>query len=213
MVLVGLTGGIGAGKSTVARMLAERGAVVLDADDLARQAVEPGTPGYRKVVEQFGHDILLPTGEIDRKELGSRIFADRQARRALESVVHPEVFRLLADAVERHRATDDVVVFDAPLIVETGLAGDFDLLVVVLTPGDVAVARLKADRGMPEDVARARIAAQAPPEMKEAAADVVIRNEGSLEDLQRQVDALWADLLQKASTSRSETQGDGPGEL
>jgi dephospho-CoA kinase len=194
MLLVGLTGGIGSGKSTVSRMLAERGAVVVDADGLARRAVEPGTPGLQKVVEAFGPDVLKADGSLDREAVAARVFADEDARRLLESVTHPEVFRLYHDELDRYRDTDEIVVFDAPLIVEAGAADGFDVLIVVSAPVEEQVRRLVADRGMAEDAARARIAAQYPLEKKEALADVVIRNDGSVEDLEPQVERLWADL-------------------
>lgn len=200
MLLVGLTGGIGSGKSTVARMLARHGAVVFDADELARRALDPGMPGHDKVVSVFGPSVVGPSGVIDRDRLARRVFADRDARRALESIVHPEVFRLLAEGVERYRNTRRVVVFDAPLIVETGFHEACDVVVVVAAAEPVRVARLVADRGMSEDDARARIAAQAADDDKERVADVVVRNDGTREELQQQVDELWRELEARATT-------------
>lgn len=202
MILVGLTGGLGAGKSTVARMLARRGAVVVDADVLARQAIAPGTPGRDRVVERFGEGILGGDGVIDREALAEVVFADEQARKDLEAITHPEVFRLLAETVERHRDTDAVVVFDAALIVETGFRDACDLLVVVSAPLDHRVARVARDRGMTEEAARARITAQVPTEEREAAADVVLRNEGGLEALEGQVDDLWRRIRELAAGRR-----------
>lgn len=193
MVLVGVTGGLAAGKSTVASLLAKRGAVVIDADDLARAAVEPGTPGYERVVEAFGRGILADDGRIDRKALADLVFADESSRRALESIVHPEVFRLLEEELDRRRDSDDVVVFDAPLIVETGFDAACDVVVVVAGSAETQVRRAVA-RGMPEEEARARIAAQASPEERRARADVAIENDGDRADLERQVDALWQRL-------------------
>lgn len=194
MLLVGLTGGIGAGKSTVAHMLERRGAVVLDADEFARQAVQPGTGGYARVVEAFGSDILTRDGGIDRERLADVVFADVQARSRLESIVHPEVARLFAEAVEPYRDTDRVVVYVVPLLVERSLQSAFDAIVVVSASPEVRVARLVADRRMKEEEVRDRMAAQLSDVERERASDVVIRNEGSLEDLEREVDRLWNDL-------------------
>jgi len=199
VLLVGLTGGIGSGKSTVSGMLAERGAVIIDADDLARRAVEPGTPGFQKVVEAFGPEVVRDDGSLDREAVAARVFADPEARMTLESITHPEVFRLYHAEVDRYRDTDQVVVFDAPLIVEAGAAEGFDVLVVVSASEQEQVSRLVADRQMNEQDARARIAAQFPLEKKEEVADVVIRNDGSIENLQPQVEALWADLAARAN--------------
>ena len=199
MLLVGLTGGIGSGKSTVARMLEERGAVVFDADALARRAVEPGSSGYRAVVERFGANVLAPGGELDREALASIVFADAAARRDLEAIVHPEVRRLFGKGTDEYASTDRVVVFSAPLIVETGMHTAFEVLVVVSTGVQTQIERLLRDRGMSEDAIRARIAAQAPLEDKAAVADVLIDNEGSLEELERQVDQVWTDLATRAA--------------
>ena len=198
MLLVGLTGGIGSGKSTVSRMLEERGAVVFDADILARQAVEPGTPGHDAVIERFGANVLGPAGEIDREALAEIVFADPEARRALEEVVHPEVRRRFAEGAELYRDTDRVVVLTAPLLVETGMHSAFDVLVVVSAPVEAQVERLHRQRGMSEEQARARIAAQLPLEDKAAVADVIVDNDGSIPELERQVDRLWSDLRRRA---------------
>ena len=194
MLLVGLTGGIGSGKSTVARMLEERGAVVFDADALAREAVEPGTPGHDAIVERFGANVLAPGGVLDREALGSIVFADPAARRDLEAIVHPEVRRLLAEGCEAYQGSDRVVVFSAPLLVETGMNTAFEVLIVVSAPVQTQVERLLRDRAMSEEQVRARIAAQAPLEEKAAVADVIVDNDGTLEDLRDQVDRLWNDL-------------------
>jgi dephospho-CoA kinase len=199
VLLVGLTGGLGAGKSTVARMLRERGAVVVDADDLSRKALEPGTPAFEQVCDVFGRDILDAEGRIDRRQLAARVFADEGKRRVLESITHPEVFRKLAEAVEALRGTDAVLVFDAALIVETGFHQAVDVLVVVTVPTEDQVRRVAVDRGMEKDEARARIAAQADPARREALADVVIRNDGDLASLERQVDTVWQQLLARAA--------------
>jgi dephospho-CoA kinase len=194
VLLVGLTGGIGSGKSTVARLLEERGAVVFDADLLAREAVEPGTPGHAAVIERFGADVLAPGGELDREALASIVFADPSARRDLEQIVHPEVRRLFAEGSEAYRDTDRVVVFSAPLLVETGMHTAFEILVVVSATVATQIERLMRQRGMSEASIRARIDAQAPLEDKAALADFIVDNEGTLDELESQVERLWNDL-------------------
>jgi len=198
MLLVGLTGGIGAGKSTVARMLAERGAVVFDADDFARRAVEPGTPGHARVVAEFGPEASTRSGDLDREWLARQVFADPAARRRLEAITHPEVARLFAEAVAPLRDTDRIVVYAVPLLIENRMEKGFDLVVVVSAPEDERVARLAAERGMSETDVRERAAAQASDEDRERVAHFVIRNDGSKEELARQVDALWNDLTRRA---------------
>lgn len=200
MLLVGLTGGIGSGKTTVARMLEARGALVFDADLLARDAVEQGTPGYRRVVERFGPNVLAPGGGIDREALAAVVFADLAARRDLEAIVHPEIRRLFAESTEAYRDTDAVVVFSAPLLVETGMHTAFEVLVVVSAPAATQVERLMRERGMSERAIRERIAAQLPLEVKAEAADILIDNEGTLEELEAQVDRLWTELRARAAT-------------
>ena len=197
MLLVGLTGGIGAGKSTVAEMLRRRGAVVVDADDLARRAVEPGTSGYARVRDAFG-DILTSSGEIDRERLAQVVFADAKARRTLESIVHPEVARLFTEAIEPYRNTDRIVVYVVPLLVERALEDAFDVIVAVAADPELRVARLTSARPMSEKDVRDRMSAQLSDQERERAAHVVIRNEGSVEDLDRAVADLWADLERRA---------------
>ena len=194
MLLVGLTGGIGTGKSTAARMLERRGAVVFDADVLARQAVAPGTPGFDQVVERFGPNVLAPGGGLDREALASIVFSDPAARRDLEGIVHPEVRRMFAEGCEEYRDSDRVVVFSAPLLVETGMHTAFDLLIVVSAPVATQIERLMRDRGMGERDVQARIAAQLPLEAKAEVADILVDNEGTLEDLERRVERVWRDL-------------------
>jgi len=203
MLLVGLTGGIGSGKSTVARMLEKRGAVVFDADVLARQAVAPGTPGFENVVERFGPNVLAPGGGLDREALGSIVFADPAARRDLEGIVHPEVRRMFAEGCEEYRDSDRVVVFSAPLLVETGMHTAFDLLIVVSAPVATQIERLMRDRGMPERAVQARIDAQLPLEAKAEVADVLVDNEGTLQDLEGQVDRVWRDLEARTRSGAS----------
>lgn len=203
MLLVGLTGGLASGKSTVAAMLARRGAVIVDADELSRRAVAPGTPGLARIVESFGPGVLDSAGHLDRQALAAIVFADETKRRLLESIVHPEVFRLLGEVVERHRDTDAVVVFDAPLVVETGFDRACDVVVVVTSPPGAQVARVARTRGMSEEEARSRIASQASPALRESRADLVLRNDGTIVELERQVDALWEDLRSRAAGSRT----------
>jgi dephospho-CoA kinase len=196
---VGLTGGIGSGKSAVSARLAEHGAVVIDADVLAREVVEPGTPGLAAVLEAFGPEVLTTGGTLDRPALGAIVFADPACRAQLNGIVHPRV-RAAAAEIEAAAPADAVVVHDIPLLVETGQAGSFDLVVVVDAPDDVRVARLVADRGMDAADVRSRIAAQATREERLAAADVVLDNSGSAEALGAQVDALWRRLSEAAPT-------------
>jgi len=198
VLLVGLTGGIGSGKSTVARMLEERGAVVFDADLLAREAVEPGTQGHTAVIERFGADVLAPGGVLDREALASIVFADPSARRDLEQIVHPEVRRLFAEGSEAYRDTDRIVVFSAPLLVESGMHTAFEILVVVSATVATQIERLMRQRGMSEQAIRARIDAQAPLEDKAAVADFLVDNEGTLAELESQVERLWHDLSARA---------------
>ncbi len=201
MLLVGLTGGIGSGKTTVARMLEERGAVVFDADVLARDAVAPGTPGHDRVVERFGPNVLAPGGDIDREALASVVFSDPAARRDLEAMVHPEVRRLFAESTERFRGTDAVVVFSAPLLVETGMHTAFEVLIVVSAPVETQVDRLLRDRGMSEPAIRERIGAQLPLEEKAEVADILIDNEGTVEELEGQVERVWTELRARAAAT------------
>ncbi len=194
MLLVGLTGGIGSGKSTVASLFAERGAVVIEADRLARDSVEPGTPGFASVVEAFGSDVVTPEGGLDRAALARIVFDDPERRRALEAIVHPEVARRFAEEVDRHRGTDDVVVYAVPLLVERGLAPAFDVVIAVSAPEEVRIDRVIAERGSDEAEVRARIGAQVGDAERAAVADVVIDNGGSLADLERVVNAAWEQL-------------------
>ena len=196
MLRIGLTGGIGSGKSTVARLLAERGAAVVDADVLAREVVAPGTPGLAAVVEAFGERVLTPDGALDRPALAAVVFGDAQARARLDGIVHPLVRARAAESIAALRA-DAVVVQDIPLLVETGQAGSFDLVLVVEAAPDVRIARLVA-RGLGAGDARARIAAQATDEQRRAVADVVVDNSGTPEDLAAQVERFWAERVEPA---------------
>lgn len=186
---VGLTGGIGAGKSAVAARLVEHGAVLIDSDVLAREVLAAGTPGLDRVVERFGPGVLDAQGALDRPTLGAIVFTDPQARADLNAIVHPLV-RLRSAELAAETPPGALVVHDVPLLVETGQAGSFDLVVVVEADPDVRVARLWADRGMDEEQARARIAAQATDAERRAVADVVLDNSGTREDLLAAVDRL-----------------------
>ena len=200
-VMVGLTGGIGAGKSTAARLLAERGALILDADVAAREVVAPGTDGLAAVVAEFGDTVLGPDGALDRAALASVIFADPDRRAALNAIVHPRVRGWMAERVIA-APEGSVVVQDVPLLVESGLAGLYELVVVVDAADAVRVARLVRDRGMTEQEASARIAAQAPREQRLAAADVVLNNDGAPKELADQITALWNRIEALARTPR-----------
>jgi dephospho-CoA kinase len=199
MLLVGLTGGIGSGKSTVARLLERRGAAVIDADHLAREAVAKGTPGFRLVVEAFGPDVLTPDGDLDRAALAARIFSDPVQKATLEAIVHPEVARRFEDRVAEHRASDRIVVYVTPLLVELGLAPAFDVVVVVTASPHLRVSRVASDRGLTPDEVRRRMAAQATDDRRAEVADFLIDNDGSLGDLVPQVDRLWGDLVARAA--------------
>jgi dephospho-CoA kinase len=193
---VGLTGGIGSGKSEVSRRLVSLGAVLVDADAVAREVVEPGTPGLAAVTEEFGEEILRPDGSLDRDRLGTIVFADEQRRARLNAIVHPLVGTRMQELVEG--APDDaIVVYDVPLLTENDLAGLYDLVVVVDTPVEEQVRRLTELRGMTEEAARARMAVQATREQRRAVADRVIDNSGTIESLAAQVDDLWAELTRR----------------
>jgi len=192
-VRVGLTGGIGSGKSTVSALLAQHGAVIIDYDLLAREAVEPGMPALAAIVDRFGSSILLPGGALDRPALGAIVFGDDAARRDLEAITHPAIGEL---AWSRDGAAPEgaVIVHDHPLLVEVGLTDFVDLVVVVDVPEDVQIDRLVRLRGMTEADARARIAAQSSRDDRLAAADIVIDNSGLPDDLAAAVNALWERL-------------------
>jgi dephospho-CoA kinase len=195
---VGLTGGIGSGKSEVSRRLVSLGAVLVDADAVAREVVEPGTPGLAAVVEEFGREVLLPDGALDREKLGSIVFADDAKLRRLNAIVHPLVGRRMQELVD-DAPPAAIVVYDVPLLTENDLAGMYEFVVVVDTSVEEQVRRLTALRGMTEEAARARIAAQATREQRRAVADRVIDNSGTLETLAAQVDELWAELTRRAA--------------
>lgn len=193
-MIVGLTGGIGAGKSAVAARLAEHGAVIVDADVLAREVLGAGSLGLAAVVAEFGSGVLTEAGDLDRPRLGALVFSDAEARLRLNAIVHPLVSRRSADIAAAAPA-GAVVVHDVPLLVENGLGPAYDVVVVVLAPEDVRIQRLRETRGMSAEQARARMAAQASDEQRRVVADVVLGNSGLLADLHQQVDELWRDQL------------------
>jgi dephospho-CoA kinase len=193
---VGLTGGIGSGKSTVGKLLADHGAVVVDADRLAREVVAAGTPGLRAVVDSFGPDVLAPSGELDRAAMGRLVFGDRAARARLEGIVHPLV-RSRAAEIEAAAPPGTVVVHDIPLLVETGQAKDFDAVVVVDAPVELQLDRLTGERGMTPEEAQGRIDAQATRAERLAVADHVVVNDSTVERLRDAVDQLWAQLSRR----------------
>jgi dephospho-CoA kinase len=201
MLRVGLTGGIGSGKSAVAERLAALGAVVIDADKAARAVVEPGTPGLARVAETFGPGVLREDGSLDRAKLAQIVFADEAARGKLNAIVHPLVhayMRAAEQAAVAAAGENAVIIHDVPLLAEGGRGSEFDLVIVVDAPPGLQVERLAA-RGMPEEQARARMAAQATREQRLAVAGIVIDNSGTLEDLDRRVAEVWADLRARAA--------------
>ncbi|MEV0257148.1 dephospho-CoA kinase [Streptomyces sp. NPDC050732] len=198
MLKVGLTGGIGAGKSEVSRLLVASGAVLIDADKIAREVVEPGTPGLAAVVEAFGREVLAPDGSLDRPKLGAIVFADAEKLAVLNSLVHPLVGARSAE-LEQSASADAVVVHDVPLLAENGLAPLYDVVVVVDASPETQLDRLVRLRGMSEADARARMAAQAPREKRLEIADIVIDNDGPLDGLAERVNEVWADLTRRAS--------------
>jgi len=196
MLVVGLTGGIGAGKSTVAQFFAELGALVIDADQLARMAIERGTDGFADVMLRFGDEVIV-NGDIDRKKLAEIVFSDAQARKDLEAIIHPRVQALFAEAVADLDA-DDILIYEIPLLVETGAASKFDYIVTVESDLELRKARL-LKKGLYISQIEKRMASQATPEAREAIADKVIRNDGDEDSLLRQVENLWEGVLQPLS--------------
>jgi dephospho-CoA kinase len=196
VLLVGLTGGIGSGKSTVSAMLAERGAEIIDADRIAREVVLPGTPAWCKIRDHFGPEVLLADGHIDRAALAGKVFADPAKLALLNQITHPEIFARIADRLEELHGRRVVVVLDAALLLETGLAQRVDVLIVTHSPTEVRVERLDA-RGLGADQARARMASQLSDEERLAKADLAIDNSGTFEDLAEQVDEAWLELRRR----------------
>lgn len=204
MLTVGLTGGIGSGKSEVSRRLADLGATVIDADRVARSVVEPGTPGLDRVVEAFGPQVLRADGSLDREGLGRIVFGDPDKLATLNAIVHPlvaeRIAAMIAD-VQRDRP-QGIVIYDVPLLVENHLADRYDVVVVVAARPETQLRRLVENRGMTEEDALARIAAQAPLDAKLAVADVVIDNDGDLASLDRRAREVWSDLVDRAEKVR-----------
>jgi dephospho-CoA kinase len=205
MLRVGLTGGIGSGKSAVAGRLAALGAVVLDGDKAARAVVEPGTPGLARIAETFGSGVLRPDGSLDRAKLAGIVFSDESALGQLNAITHPLIHQHIQAAEEAAAAAggpDTVVVHDIPLLAEGQRAAGFDVVLVVDVPAELQISRL-AGRGLPEDQARARMAAQATREQRLAIADIVIDNSGTLAELDRRVAEVWADLRSGSARKRN----------
>jgi dephospho-CoA kinase len=203
MLKVGLTGGIGAGKSEVSRLLVEHGAVLIDADRIAREVVAPGTPGLAAVVEAFGEDVLTADGSLDRPKLGSIVFADPERLAVLNSIVHPLVGARSRE-LEGAAAPDAVVVHDVPLLTENGLAPLYDLVIVVDASPETQLDRLVRLRGMTGQDARARMAAQATREQRRRIADIVIDNDVPLDTLRKRVAEVWEDLVRRAREDSAE---------
>lgn len=194
MILAGVTGGIGSGKSTFAALLAERGAHVLDADELGRDALSPGRPAWHAVIDQFGDEILVEgSSDIDRKRLARIVFSDKKKLAALNAIVHPIIMNAIADELEVVRGTDSIVVLDAALIVDLGLDKTLDVLIVV-NAGEKARAGRLVDRGMNVEDALARMEAQVSPETLMERADIVVSNEGDLDALAREADRVYERL-------------------
>ena len=195
MLIVGLTGNVASGKSTVAALLAARGATIIDADVLARRVVELGTPAYRAIVERWGTAVTAPDGALDRAALRERVFGNAGELEALNAIVHPAVARLREAAVAEARARGDkMVVCDIPLLFENNLVDEFDLVVLVDAPRPLRLERLVRDRALSETDAMNMIASQMPAELKRARADIVVDNVGTMAELERRVDEVWATL-------------------
>ena len=196
MLKVGLTGGIAAGKSEVSRRLAERGAVIIDADAVAREVVAPGTRGLAEITAAFGPGVLDAGGALDRGRLGEIVFADSALLGKLNAIVHPWVAERMLE-IERAAPPDAIVVHDVPLLAENRLAGQYDVVVVVDVPAEVQLDRLTRQRGMPEDQARERMDAQASRAERLEIADIVVDNSGPLAGLDHRVDGLWEELRRR----------------
>jgi len=204
MLLVGLTGNIGSGKSTVAQMLSERGATIIDADVLARRAVELGTPAFGKIVARWGSSILAPDGHLDRAALRRVVFGDHAQLEELNQIVHPEVERLRARLIDQaKRRGDRVVVCDIPLLFERHMTDRFDRIVLVDAHRAIRLERLVKERGLRETEAMDMIAAQMPAELKRARADFIVENDGTFAQLERRVNDVWTTLSRDAAGPRT----------
>jgi dephospho-CoA kinase len=202
MLNIALTGNIAAGKSTVVRRMAEKGASVIDADLLAREAVAPGTPGLEKIVQRFGKPMLCADGTLDRAALRKRVFTDRRELEALNAIVHPDVARRREALVQAARLRGErILISDIPLLFETNGERGFDRVILIDAPVDMRLARLMLERGLPEQEARDMIAAQMPATLKRRRADIVIDNDGSKENLLARVDSVWKDLAPLATAA------------
>jgi dephospho-CoA kinase len=197
VLLVGLTGGIASGKSSVSAMLAERGAEIVDADLIARQVVMPGERAWQKILDHFGRGVLTEDGQVDRKKLADLVFADQAKLTLLNEITHPDIFARVAERLEHNRDREVVVVLDAALLIETGLADRVDVVVVVDAGDEEEQVRRLTAKGVDERDARARIAAQLPAETRLARADLVIRNVGTFEELTARVDEVWDELQRR----------------
>jgi dephospho-CoA kinase len=207
MIRIGLTGNIASGKSEIARMLADRGATVIDADLLAREAVEPETQALKDIVKRWGKDVLKEDGSLDRAALRQIVFADQSELDALNRIVHPGVTRLRDREIARARERGDpIVICVIPLLFERNIVDEFDAIVLVDAPRPLRLERMVATRGMEATDAMNMIASQMPAELKRARADYVIENNGSLQDLERDVDALWSSLQRNAVETESEAR-------
>jgi dephospho-CoA kinase len=197
VLLVGLTGGIASGKTSVSAMLAERGAEIVDADLIARQVVMPGEPAWQKILDHFGRGVLTEDGQVDRKKLADLVFADQAKLTLLNEITHPDIFARVAERLEHNRDREVVVVLDAALLIETGLADRVDVVVVVDAGDEEKQVRRLTAKGFDERDARARMAAQLPAEARLARADLLIRNVGTFEDLTARVDEVWNELQRR----------------
>lgn len=201
MLRVGLTGGIGSGKSAVSARLATLGATIIDADALAREVVAPGTEGLAEIVATFGDGVLAADGTLDRPGLGRLVFGDEEKLKQLNAITHPRVGRLMMDAVKAAEERGDAaIVYDVPLLVESKLQDGYGVVIVVECPREIRLERLER-RGLPRAEAEARMAAQATDEERRAVATIVLDNSGTLDELHAQVDRVWPELLARGSES------------
>lgn len=194
---IGLTGGIATGKSTVARMLADKGAAIIDLDRIAREVVEPGQPTLARIAERFGQAVLQPNGSLDRKRLGAVVFADAAERKALEAIIHPAIRAVMKEQMAEYaaREPDRPVVVDVPLLFESGLAHNFDRVMVVYVPRELQKSRLLERDGLTDEEAERRLSAQMPIEDKKRQADILIDNSGNEAHTAEQVDRFWRETV------------------